>query len=71
MTVPPHRPRLSDIQPPKLYTAGATLRRGYPLGPADTREEERLRGLLEGKEPTDDPEGEEVTRFSPGKPMAE
>lgn len=66
----PRRPRYQDIQAPRLHLTGAALRRGYALGPAATREEERFRKLLEDEPPVgSDPDGEEVTRFQPGRPL--
>ena len=64
MTVPPRRPRFPDIQPPKLYRAGITLRRGYPLGPTETQEEDELKGLLEQA----DRPAEEKTILQPRPP---
>ena len=66
----PRRPRYQDIQAPRLHLTGAALRRGYSLGPSETRDEARLRKLLEDEPAAgSDPDGEEVTRFQPGRPL--
>lgn len=41
------RPRYSDIQPPRLYRVGCSLRRGFLTGPSDPIEERMMRRLLE------------------------
>lgn len=42
----PRRPRYQDYQPPALFQAGCSLRRGYGLGPTDTPEEAHWKALL-------------------------
>ena len=54
MANPPRRPLYHDYQPPRLYRAGAALRRGFLTGPAETPEEQALREVLnKADEPRD------------------
>ena len=47
------RPLYHDYQPPRLYRAGVTLRRGFLTGPAATPEEEAMKELIARAEPKD------------------